>query len=76
MKETLQITDSKYPHIYALGDVAETGGVRMGRAAALQGSVVAQNIMRAIKGEELKKYQSIAILEEGIDITLGLVRHA
>jgi NADH dehydrogenase FAD-containing subunit len=65
----------KYPHIYALGDVAETGAVRMGRAAVIQASVVAKNITRAVKGKALKEYHSITLLEVGIGLTLGLVRN-
>ena len=74
MKNTLQIADPRYPNVYAVGDVAETRGVRMGRAAAIQASVVANNINRSINGKALKEYRSISIMESGIDLTLGLVR--
>ncbi|KAL3421999.1 hypothetical protein PVAG01_06155 [Phlyctema vagabunda] len=70
--KTLQVADSKIPNVFALGDVAETGGVRMGRAAAIQASVVGQNIVRAIQGQPLKEYHSISLFESGIDLTLGL----
>ncbi|KAH8822094.1 amid-like NADH oxidoreductase [Xylogone sp. PMI_703] len=72
VKKTLQIIDDNYPRIYALGDVAATGGARMGRAASLQGFLVADNIVRAIKGRQLRPYKPISIIEGGIDLTLGL----
>jgi NADH dehydrogenase FAD-containing subunit len=73
VKKTLQIADSKYPNVYALGDVAETGGVRMGRAASQQADVVSYNITRAIRGKSLREYKPIPFMEAGIDLTLGLV---
>lgn len=75
VRKTLQILDPNLPNIYALGDVAETGGVRMGRAAGMQGSLVASNILRAIRGQQLKNYKPLGLLESGIDLTLGLVRN-
>jgi hypothetical protein len=47
----------------------------MGRAAAIQASVVTKNITRAIKGKSLKEYHLITPLEAGIGLTLGLVRN-
>ncbi|RDW59427.1 hypothetical protein BP6252_12514 [Coleophoma cylindrospora] len=76
VQKTLQILDPEHPNIYALGDVAKTGGVKMGRAAALQASVVAQNIRNMIFGKALKDYQSIPALDSAIDLTLGLTSGA
>jgi NADH dehydrogenase FAD-containing subunit len=46
----------------------------MGRAAGMQATVVASNINRSIKGKSLKEYHPLKLLEDGIDLTLGLVR--
>ncbi|QKX57986.1 uncharacterized protein TRUGW13939_05106 [Talaromyces rugulosus] len=74
VKKTLQITDTNHPRIYAFGDVVETGGVRMGRAATFQASVVAANITRSIKGKPLKDYKIFSFLGGMIDLTLGLTK--
>jgi NADH dehydrogenase FAD-containing subunit len=73
VKPTLQIADPDYPNIYAFGDVAATGGPRMGRAATFQASTVAKNILRSISGGQLVEYRTL-VLETAIDLSLGIVR--
>lgn len=69
---TLQIADEAHGNIYAIGDVADTGSIKNGRAAVEQAQFVAENIVRAIKGKRSLKYRPQWF--EGItDLTLGLV---
>ena len=60
-------------HIFALGDVAETGGPRMGRAGMMQAEIVCQNILAMIKGKKLDEYIPLA-LEGALKLSLGKVR--
>jgi NADH dehydrogenase FAD-containing subunit len=69
---TFQLADSPYGNIFALGDVIDLPGPKMGRAAALQGTFVAGNIIRAIKGDGLKSYKPSPV-DTSIELTLGLV---
>jgi len=68
----LQLDDPNTPHIFAIGDIADTGATKMGRAAGLQGLLAARNIVRQIAGRSLISYKP-GIVEGGIDMSLGLV---
>lgn len=72
MRPTLQLADSKYSNIFAAGDVVDINDARNGRSAVEQAQVVAQNIVRAIKHQELLEYQP-KWWERAIKLTLGLV---
>jgi NADH dehydrogenase FAD-containing subunit len=75
VKPTLQIAAAPTEHrnIFALGDVAETGGPKMARAGYLQAEVVCSNIIAMINGEEPpQKYRPIA-MEGSTKLTLGKV---
>lgn len=73
IKPSLQIADDEYPRIYAAGDVIDAGSLKNGRSAMQQGQVVAQNIVRAIRGKSQIEYQQK--WWEGLTkLTMGLVR--
>ncbi|OAL36649.1 hypothetical protein AYO20_03981 [Fonsecaea nubica] len=51
VEKTLQIRDAPR-NIFALGDVIDLPGPKMGRPATMQGFLVAENILRAIRGDQ------------------------
>lgn len=61
-----------FQNIFALGDVAETGGPKMARAGLLQAEVVRSNILSLIAGGRLKEYRPVA-LEGSLKLSLGKV---
>ncbi|EXJ69239.1 uncharacterized protein A1O5_07275 [Cladophialophora psammophila CBS 110553] len=76
--KTLQIRNAPSPNIFALGDVVDLPGPKMGRAATMQGFLVAENIVQAIRGKQtktrtvlLKKYTP-SMVDSSIELTLGL----
>ncbi|KAF2816296.1 putative disulfide oxidoreductase [Mytilinidion resinicola] len=71
VKPTLQIEDDDLRNVYAAGDVAEAGGYGNSRSTMEQATVVADNIVLAIKGKPLIKYHA-QWWEGGIELTLGL----
>lgn len=71
VEPTLQISGSVNPNIFALGDVAETRGPKMARAAMAQADLVSINIVALIKGDKLKDYVPHAI-EGFLTLSLGL----
>ncbi|GAB7355511.1 hypothetical protein MBLNU459_g5999t2 [Dothideomycetes sp. NU459] len=75
VKDTLQIADERFGHIYVAGDVACLDGPRNGRSASVQGALASKNILRAIRGKDLVSYQPHHLLEGGIELTLGLERN-
>jgi hypothetical protein len=68
---TLQISDTKFPHIFAVGDVADTGAHKAARPAIRQAPVVVENIQHLADNEPLENYE----VAEGpsIHLSLGLV---
>lgn len=80
MRPTLQVHDTDndntaFPHIFALGDVAETGGPRMSRAGMAQAEIVLQNILAMIwEREPSATYKPNLLLEGALKLTLGKVR--
>lgn len=72
VNDHLQIMNIESSNLYALGDVAETDALKMGRSASLQAPIVCENIVRSIKGQSLVKYHS-SIIDRSIELTLGLV---
>ncbi|RAO69147.1 uncharacterized protein BHQ10_005159 [Talaromyces amestolkiae] len=67
---TLQISDARYPNIFAIGDVAETGAHKAAKPGSKQAALVVRNIQHIISNEPLEEY----ILSEppGIHLTLGI----
>ena len=77
VKPTLQIADpdDAFPHIFALGDVAETGGPRMARAGQFQAEIVLANIIALINERNPSTvYKPRLDFEGAIKLTLGKVR--
>ncbi|KAE9380356.1 putative amid-like NADH oxidoreductase [Stipitochalara longipes BDJ] len=75
VKSTLQLKrDGKsgkaLENIFALGDVAETGGPRMASAGMMQGEIVRENILALIRGVKLAEYTPLA-LEGALKLRLG-----
>lgn len=63
-------------NIFALGDVAESGGPKMARAAECQSHIAASNIVSLIKSTTAPGiYQPVMAVEGAIKLTLGKVRH-
>lgn len=61
-------------NIFALGDVAESGGPKMARAAECQSQIAASNIVSLIKSTTAPgTYQPVLAVEGAIKLTLGKV---
>jgi NADH dehydrogenase FAD-containing subunit len=73
VKSTLQIADDRFRSIYAAGDIVASTGPRNGRSAMQQAVIVSNNILRAIQGRSPVTYQPNLLMEDGIELTLGLV---
>lgn len=71
VKPTLQFLDSEYSHIFAVGDIADTGAHKAARPGAAQAKVVVKNILDLIEGR--KPSEEVVITAPGIHLTLGLV---
>ncbi|EXJ90745.1 hypothetical protein A1O1_03849 [Capronia coronata CBS 617.96] len=71
IEKTLQMKNAPSPRVFALGDVIDVPGPKMGRAASVQGFHVADNIVRSIKHKPLKEYKP-TLIDTSIDLTLGL----
>ncbi|CAL3972305.1 hypothetical protein PZA11_004548 [Diplocarpon coronariae] len=73
VKKTLQLVDERFPNVFAIGDVADTGAHKAARPAARQASLVAENIAHSVAGEPLEEYE---ILEPpAIHMTLGITKN-
>lgn len=72
VEKTLQLKNSPSPKIFAVGDVIDLPGPKMGRGASMQGIFVADNIVRAIKGRSLRPYTP-TMIDRSIELTLGTV---
>jgi NADH dehydrogenase FAD-containing subunit len=71
VKDTLQIADSRFPNIFALGDVADTKAHKSARPALKQVEVVVSNILKLLEDErDLVKYEVAD--PAAIHLTLGI----
>lgn len=71
VKDTLQIHDERFPHIFALGDIADTGAHKAARPALKQAEVVTSNVLKVLEGRsDLDKYQVSD--PAAIHLTLGI----
>ena len=72
VKPTLQLKSEKFPNIFSLGDIADTGSHKAARPGAQQAGVVARNIISMIENgtaaEEFKPTPA------AIHLSLGIVR--
>ncbi|KAJ5689796.1 hypothetical protein N7462_004188 [Penicillium macrosclerotiorum] len=71
VKPSLAVEDDSFHHIYAAGDVIDTGAAKNGRSAIEQGSYVARNIVCAIEGQPQIQYEP-EWWESSTKLTLGL----
>lgn len=71
VKPTLQFSDPEYSHLFAVGDIADSGAHKAARPGAAQAAVAAKNIVSMIQGQD--PTESIVINPPGIHLTLGLV---
>ncbi|KAH7354537.1 oxidoreductase [Plectosphaerella cucumerina] len=56
VRPTLQVEDDTHPNVFALGDISESEGPKMGRTAMAQADLVGENIVAMIQGKGLKEY--------------------
>lgn len=74
VRPSLQLQDEAYSHIFAVGDIADTGLQKAARPGAAQAKVVAQNIFSLIQGERAEaKFEKNP---PAIHLSLGLVRNS
>lgn len=67
----MQFQDPKYPNLFALGDIADTGLRKAARPGGPQAAAVAKNIQAMIEGK--KPEEAFPPFPMAIHITLGLV---
>jgi NADH dehydrogenase FAD-containing subunit len=68
---TMQFADPRYPHLFAVGDIADSGAHKAARPGMVQAAAAAKNIVSLIRGEEPS--ERISVAPAGIHLTLGLV---
>ncbi|KAJ1329818.1 apoptosis-inducing factor 2 [Microdochium nivale] len=73
VRPTLQFRDPKYPHLFAVGDIADTGAHKAARPGAAQAAVVAKNVLALIAGREPE--DRIVVDPPAIHLTLGLTKN-
>lgn len=71
VRPTLQFFDSQYSHLFAVGDIADTGMHKAARPGSAQAAVVAKNIQALIEGR--KPEEHFAWAPAAIHLSLGLV---
>ncbi|KAH6575148.1 hypothetical protein BASA60_005169 [Batrachochytrium salamandrivorans] len=75
VKSTLQLADERYPHIFAIGNVAATGAAQTAIAAKSQGVLTADNIIRLIASKTPKSYppfkQNMVVVTLGPNAAVG-----
>lgn len=67
----MQFADPAFPHLYAVGDVADSGAHKAARPAVAQAVAAAKNIAAMIEGKP--PTEEIVVGPAGIHLTLGLV---
>ncbi|CAK9782267.1 FAD/NAD(P)-binding domain-containing protein [Cutaneotrichosporon oleaginosum] len=68
---TLQLPG--YPHIFAVGDIADTGAHKAARPGAAQAAVLTKNVVSMLEGREPS--DKITITPPALHITLGLQKN-
>ncbi|KIV77890.1 hypothetical protein PV11_09668 [Exophiala sideris] len=70
VRPTMQFLDEKYPHLFAVGDIADTGAHKAARPGIAQAAVIAKNVEAMIEGREpTEKYVPGPA---GIHLSLGM----
>lgn len=71
VKPTLQLKSEKFPNIFSLGDIADTGSHKAARPGAQQAGVVARNIVSMIEnGQPAEEFKPTPA---AIHLSLGIV---
>lgn len=71
VQPTMQFLDARYPHLFAVGDIADSGAHKAARPGMAQAAVAARNIVSMVgSGEPTEK---VAVAPAAIHLTLGLV---
>lgn len=73
VQPTLQFRDARFPHLFAVGDIADSGAHKAARPGAVQAAMVAKNIADLVAGRAPS--ETIAVAPAGIHLTLGLTRN-
>ncbi|KAL4929166.1 NAD(P)/FAD-dependent oxidoreductase [Aspergillus undulatus] len=73
IKRTMQFADEKYPHLFAVGDIADTGLRKAARPGNAQAATVVKNIVALIEGKQAR--EEFPRQPAGIHLTLGLKRN-
>lgn len=71
VRPTMQFADPAYAHLFAVGDVADSGAHKAARPAGAQAVAAAKNIAAMIEGRE--PVEENVVGPAGIHLTLGLV---
>ncbi|KZO94367.1 FAD/NAD-P-binding domain-containing protein [Calocera viscosa TUFC12733] len=77
VKPTLQLGDPQHPNIFAIGDVADTGGQKAARPGFKQAMIVAQNIkaLSEARGDAVQTLTEYTGDPSAIHLTLGFKRN-
>ncbi|OXG77339.1 oxidoreductase [Cryptococcus neoformans var. grubii Br795] len=70
---TLQLQDTKYSNIFAVGDIADSGAHKAARPAMQHAKVLARNIVAMIDGKQPD--EKINVEPAAIHMTMGLVQN-
>lgn len=71
VRPTLQVQDERFPNIFAVGDIADTGAQKAARPGSMQAGVVARNIQALIEGRRAE--EEYVPPPAAIHLTLGMV---
>ncbi|EAQ83098.1 hypothetical protein CHGG_10916 [Chaetomium globosum CBS 148.51] len=69
----MQFADARYPHMFAVGDIADSGAHKAAKPGMAQAAVAARNIASMVAGREATEEMSLS--PAGIHLTLGLTRN-
>lgn len=73
VKKTLQLQSPEFPHIFAVGDIADTGLHKAARPGAAQAKIAASNILSLIEGREAEG--EFERSPRAIHLSMGLKRN-
>ncbi|KAK0625526.1 hypothetical protein B0T17DRAFT_533012 [Bombardia bombarda] len=73
VRPNLQFQDPLYPHLFAVGDIADSGAHKAARPGAVQAKVAAMNIAALVGGRGPS--ETITVSPPGIHLSLGLTRN-
>lgn len=72
VRQTLQLHGADYRHVFASGDIADSGAQKAAKPGIAQAGVVAKNIISMISGQDPQAL--VEIISSRIHVTMGLVR--